>query len=93
MPSLSVDRNFEGKTARECYDAAVKALPQAGFELIKLRELAYLVIGRRGELTCTVMAWPGANARVTLTLEAESCSLTELNAHAEKVFEALGSTL
>lgn len=93
MPSISVDRNFDGKTARECYAAALKALPQAGFELVKLRELAYLVMGRRGELTCNVMAWPGVNARVTLTLETESRSPAELQAAADQVFEALSKAL
>lgn len=93
MPSISVDRNFDGKTARECYDAAVKALPQAGFEPVKLRELAYLVMGRRGEVTCNVMAWPGVLARVTLTLEAESLSVAELQAVADQVFAALSKAL
>jgi hypothetical protein len=97
MPSISVDRNFDGKTARDCFQAAVQILPQAGFEVIKLRELAYLIIGRRndprGEVICNVMAWPGVNARVTLTLESAILTVAELQANAERVFEKMSQVL
>lgn len=97
MPSISIDNNFAGKSARQCFSAAVQALPQAGFEVTKLRELAYMVMGRRseprGEVLCNAMAWPGASTRVTLTMQADFLSEAELQADAERVFEKMSQVL
>lgn len=96
MPTLTVDHNFAGKTARDCFNAALKSLPQAGFKVCGQRDLAYLATGLRrdshGEVTCDVMAWPGVNSRITLLLQTDSPEC-DLEADAQSLVKALGKNL
>lgn len=45
MASIQTVKKYEGKTDREIYDAALKAIPNAGLKVWKTRELARLVMG------------------------------------------------
>lgn len=45
MATIQTVKKYEGKSDREIYDAALKAIPNAGLKVWKTRELARLVMG------------------------------------------------
>ncbi len=45
MASIQLKRSYEGKSDGEVYEAAKKAIVNAGFKVWKTRELARLVLG------------------------------------------------
>lgn len=98
MDGIQETRNFPGKTARECYDAALAAFPKIGFEIWKKRDLAWFAIARRtigdSEVTLNVMSKPGKTTEVVLGVNANRhAAEEELHRYAEEFYQALRGIL
>ncbi|MGD0707374.1 MAG: hypothetical protein ABSA51_02855 [Anaerolineaceae bacterium] len=97
MASVEVKKTFEGKSTSDLYDAGLKALPKAGFELWKQRPLAYLVMSKRVEngnqIDCNFMVHMGFPVNVSVTLGCDALSEDDLRPWADKVFAAVQEVL
>jgi len=95
MATLQTNLNLPGKSGSESYQAAVRALPKAGFPVWKLREIAYLVMSKKptdkGEIDCNLMIRPGMGAG--LTLSCDGYTAEELAPFSEQIFAALRAEL
>ena len=78
MASIQEKVQFNGKTNKEIYDAAIQAVPQAGLEIWKKRELARLVLAHgeyKGEqVRCNIVI---SMVDGSTTITAESGGLDE----------------
>jgi hypothetical protein len=88
-------RNYPGRSPDDCYNAAKKALPKAGFEVWKLRPAAWLVMANRqtpeGVAKANFAFRPGAAG--TLTLAGDDVSQETLKAIAAEAMAALDAEL
>ena len=95
MATLQTNLDLPGKSGAEAYQAAIRALPKAGFPIWKLREIAYLVMAKQaaeqGEIDCNLMIRPGMGAG--LTLACDGLSAEELAPYSQAVFAALRAEL
>ena len=96
MASVQLKKSYEGKSDGEVYEAAKKAIANAGFSVWKTRELARLVLGtgtyegKEVRLNVVVSMIDGS-----ATASAESDDLNEkaLTPIPEKIHEELGKLL
>lgn len=97
MPKIEIKRESSGKTASECYQACLRAVPLAGYRIVKRRDIASLVIcegriqGNRVDLSMIVPM--GQPTHVILTLSSESAGEDALKMEAERVLEIVGEQL
>ena len=91
MVKISVPREYMELTADDCFNRAVTALSQSGYEIFKKRDFAWLVIGKMttsdGSLEANITARPaGGKASVaTFSLSSDSIAEGALNEFAEKL--------
>lgn len=89
MPKYEIKQEFSGKTASECYQACLRAVPLAGYSIVKRRDIASLVIcegriqGNRVDLSMIVPM--GKPTHVILTLSSEFAGEDALKREAERV--------
>jgi len=97
MARIEETRTYPGKTPGDCFAAAVRGYPKAGFHVWKKRELAWLALAKctveGHEVDSNLSARPGNPTPATLNLSAEGLSEEILKGLAEKVFEALEEEL
>lgn len=97
MPNIEVTRSFQGKSALDCFEAALKAGPKAGYQLLKKRDIGYLVIFTRQmdgrQTTLNVSARFGSPCPVTVTLMNEVTPEDVLKAEAERVLDLIKAGL
>ncbi|MGE5263621.1 MAG: hypothetical protein ACM3S0_09585 [Acidobacteriota bacterium] len=97
MPKYEIKQEFSGKTASECYQACLRAVPLAGYRIVKRRDIASLVIcegrieGNRVDLSMIVPM--GKPTHVVLTLSSESADEVSLKEEAERVMGMMGEQL
>jgi hypothetical protein len=95
MAKVMESRNYPGKSPDDCFDAAKVALPKAGFEIWKLRPIAWLVLANRqtpeGVAKANLAFRPGAAG--TLTLTGDRLSQETLQAMAAEAMVALDAEL
>ena len=91
MANITENVMMMGKSTSEIFEAAKVALPKAGFEVWKLRDIAWMVLGKGkiNEIPAdgNVMAMPGG--LVNVSVGAEGVSEAELRAAAQKIIAAL----
>ncbi len=97
MANIEKNKTYAGKSPTACFQAAVKAYPQAGFNIWKKRDIAWLVLAKcsegGGEVNSNFSARPGNPTPVILTLSADHLSEEQLNQMAEKFFSAFDKEL
>ena len=74
MASIQEKFQFNGKTNKEIYDAAIQAVPQAGLEIWKTRELARLVLAHgdyKGEQVRCNIVTSMVDGSTTITAESD----------------------
>ena len=74
MASIQGKVQFSGKTGKEIYDAAIQAVPQAGLEVWKKRELARLVLAHgeyKGEQVRCNIVTSMVDGSTTITAESD----------------------
>ena len=95
MGKIQETQNFTGKSASDLYQAILKGVPQAGLQIWKRRDIAWLVMVRAGTgdnaIDGNVSARPGAQA--TVSLSSAGLEDSELHARAEAVFNAIKKAL
>lgn len=91
MANITENVMMMGKSTSDIFEAAKVALPKAGFEVWKLRDIAWMVLGKGkiNEIPAdgNVMAMPGG--LVNVSVGAEGVSEAELRAAAQKIIAAL----
>ncbi len=82
MGKISESREYPALTADDCFHLAVTAITQAGFEIFKKRDFAWLVIGKRsttqGQVEANITARPGKAPSVTFSLSSDMLNDQEL---------------
>jgi len=74
MASIQEKVQFNGKTNKEIYDAAIQAVPQAGLEIWKTRELSRLVLAHgdyKGEQVRCNIVTSMVDGSTTITAESD----------------------
>jgi len=91
MANITESTIIPGKSTSDIFEAAKKALPKAGFEIWKLRDIAWMVLakGKIGDVPAdgNVMALPGG--MVNVSVGAEGVSNDDLHAAAKNIIAAL----
>jgi hypothetical protein len=91
MANIVENVMLAGKSTSDVFEAAKVALPKAGFEVWKLREIAWMVLGKGkiNEIPAdgNAMAMPGG--LVNVSVGAEGVSEADLRAAAQKIIAAL----
>ncbi len=102
MAKIQETHTYAGKSAGDVYQAALKAAPQAGLEIWKRRDIAWLAMVRCGSgseaIDGSVSARAGANGcAVTVSLSTPAAdaraSQAELRARAERIFAEISRIL
>ena len=97
MSSIQKTYPIQGKSPVDCYAAALTAYPQAGFEIWKKRELAYMLLakckGKSGQIDSNLIARFGRPTQFVLTVSAEDLSETELQPYFDKIYAAFKAAL
>ncbi|HZW03808.1 MAG TPA: hypothetical protein VFF68_07770 [Anaerolineaceae bacterium] len=95
MAKIQETKSLPGKQAGEVYQAILQAVPKAGLEVWKRRDIAWLVMVRGGNGSAAVdgnvSARPGS--QVTVALNAAGLSEEALRAQAETIFTHIVSAL
>lgn len=93
MARIQETATLSGKNADVSYAAAERVLTSAGYELIKKRPMAWLLVGRRqgpeGTIDANFAARPGAAAGVTLSVSSEELGEAALKAVAQQILAEL----
>ncbi len=74
MASIQRNIQFSGKTDKEIYNAAIQAVPQAGLEIWKTREIARLVLAHgeyKGEQVRCNIVTSMMDRSTTITAESD----------------------
>lgn len=88
-------RSYPHMSSDQCFQAAEKALPLAGFEVYKTRPIAWLVLSKHMDgidtVNANMMARPGGT--VTLSIGGDKFNEEAIRAYAQKIFEVYESVL
>ncbi len=88
MAKIQETRTYTGKSAADVYQAALKAVPLAGLQIWKRRDIAWLAMVRCGSgseaVDGNVSARPGS--QITVSLSSSGISEADLRERAEQIF-------
>ena len=95
MAKIQETHAYAGKSAGDVYQAALKAVPQAGLQIWKRRDIAWLAMVRCGSgseaIDGNVSARPGS--QVTVSLSSSGSNEADLRARAEQIFAEISRIL
>ena len=96
MASVQVKNSFAGKGDSEVYEAALQAIPNAGLNVWKKRELARLVMGMGKvddkEVRCNI-AVSMVDGSVTVSVEGDDLDEAAVQTVADNLMGELGKLL
>jgi hypothetical protein len=97
LAKVEIKRAFPGKDSSECYQASLRMVEKAGYQIFKKREIASLVIcegnldGQHVDMSAmTPFGFPTA---VVITLSSEAASEDLLKTEASRLFTLLEAEL
>jgi len=98
MAKIRMKKSYDGKSPDDCFEAAKIAFPNAGFEIFKTRDIAWLVMAHRQENNNLIEATIGARppavcTNVTLSISCVDFDKDALQAHADKIFSELDKAI
>ena len=97
MPSIKVKQEYPERPAKDCYQACLKALKEAGYKIFKQRDIGWFVIATRSvdanEVTCNALAGGGAPAFIELNLSAAKLPEGQLQNQAQELLNLMGKSL
>jgi len=89
LAKISITQEYSGLTADDCFNHAVTALTQSGYEIFKKRDFAWLVIGKmttsNGVIEANISARPGKVAITTFILSSDSIKEESLKEYADQL--------
>ena len=92
MAKYSTTREYTELTADECFNRAGAALSQSGYEILKKRDFAWLVIGKmkadHGMLEANISARPGSQTITTFSLSSDEIPQPALKEYAETLIQS-----
>lgn len=95
MAKIQKNHSYAGKSAGDVYQAMLKAVPLAGLEIWKRRDIAWLLMVRSGAgseaVDGNISARPGT--QVTVSLSSAGLDEAGLLARAESVFDQISKVL
>lgn len=90
MAGIQEKRSYPGKSAKDCYQAALQALAQAGYKIVRKRDYGWFVIAARTvsgqEVTCNILASLGDAPSLDVNLTARGLPEEVLRQWAEEIF-------
>lgn len=97
MAELQEERTYPGKTAKDCYQGVLLALPKAGFKVWKQRDFGWFVIARRivagVEITSSILASPGSPPSLKINLTAKGFRQDQLRPYADELLSCVDAIL
>ena len=95
MANIVENVMFAGKSTSDVFEAAKVALPKAGFEVWKLRDIAWMVLGKGkiNDLPADGNVMVMAGGLVNVSVGGEGISDADLRAAAQKIIAALKETV
>jgi len=96
MTSVQNKRQYEGKSDQEIYEAAVQAIPNAGMQVWKRRDIARLVMGigeAEGQEVRFNVVVSMVDASATISAEADSLDNSALNSITERLIAEMDKLL
>ncbi len=97
MAKVEIKREYAGRSASDCYQACLRTSQQAGYRLVKKRDIASLAIcetvfqGRRVDLNLMVPL--GKPTSVILTLSGEQANEVDLKQELARILAILQNEL
>lgn len=92
MASVQTVKKYEGKSEKETYEAAIQAIPNAGLNVWKKRDLARLVLGKGKvegqEVRCNIVV-SMVDGSVTISVEADTLAEDALKQVVDKLADEL----
>lgn len=90
MQKIRLEKTFSGKSPDDCFNAAPTAFKNVGFEIFKVREIAWLVMAHRKENGCLIEASigarpPGNCTQVVISVNSAEISKEVLQTHADNI--------
>ncbi len=96
MPSIKVKQEYPDRSAKDCYHACLQALKEAGYRIVRQRDIGWFVIASRvidaDEVTCNVLASVGAPAFIELNLSAPKLPEAQLQNQAQELLNLMGKS-
>ena len=97
MAKVETKRPFPGKETGECYQACLRMVEKAGYQVFKKREVASLILcnGNVNGLPVSLSAMVpfGFPTAVMLSLSSEEADEDVLNLETSRLFDLLGAEL
>jgi hypothetical protein len=97
MAKVEIKREYAGRSAGDCYQACLRTPQQAGYRLVKKRDIASLAICEtvfQGSRVDLIMMVPlGKPTSVILTLSGERANEVDLNQELSRVLAILQNEL
>jgi len=98
MPKVRKTKSYNGISPDTCFLAFQNAFKNAGFEVWKTREIAWLVMAKKVESGGSIDASfgsrpPGSNASVILSLSSEEIENDRLTTYSNNIFQELEKIL
>jgi len=98
MTKIRMEKSYDGKSPDDCLEAAKIAFPNAGFEIFKKRDIAWLVIAHRQENNSLIEANIGARppavcANVTLSINCDDIDRNTLQQKIDNILSEFEKVL
>jgi hypothetical protein len=97
MAKLEIKREFPGVDSGECYQASLRMVEKAGYQIFKKREIASLVMGEGkfegNNISLNVVIPFGFPISVVITLFSETDDVTSLRLESDRLFALLEDEL
>ena len=92
MAKIRFENSYEGKSPDDCLEVAIAVIPKSGFEIFKIRDIAWLVIAHKKEankfIELTMGARPPAvRASVTMTISCDDLDEKALQIHLNTIID------
>lgn len=97
MPKFEIKREFSSKLANKCYQAGLRTLQSAGYNIVKRRDIASLAICQKlvqgSKVDLNLVIPMGKPTTVILNLSSERKDEMFLKVEAERVLDILANEL
>lgn len=98
MTKFQEQRSYKKTSPDDGFIAAEKAFVKAGYQIVKKREIAWLIMAKRTtgdsvSISANFTAQPGAQTTAILTLNSDQMTDVELKAEVGRFFDTLDPLL
>ncbi len=97
MSKYEIKQQYTGKSPSECYQACLRTVPSAGYNIVKKRDIASLVmcqtVIRGNKVDMSLMVPLSKPTSVVLSISSERVDEQSLKLEADRVLGILGNEL